>query len=51
MIKIKRCKRKTKRKIENIQKRNTRLNLDYLLPSSGARKRGMLAVDYRIKFV
>jgi hypothetical protein len=27
----------------------TRLNLDYLFPSNGARKRGLLMVDYRIK--
>jgi hypothetical protein len=27
----------------------TRLNLDYLFPGKGARKRGLLTVDYRIK--
>jgi hypothetical protein len=49
MIKIKRCKRKIKRKIENNHKRNTRLNLDYLFPSDGARKRGLLTVYIRVK--
>jgi hypothetical protein len=27
----------------------TRLNLHYLFPGNGARKRGLLTVDYRIK--
>jgi hypothetical protein len=27
----------------------TRLNLDYLFPGNGARKRGLLTVDYCIK--
>jgi hypothetical protein len=31
MVEIKRCKRKIKRKTENIYKHNTRLNLDYFL--------------------
>jgi hypothetical protein len=38
MIKIKRCKRKIKRKTENIHKRNTRLNLDYLFPATAPEK-------------
>jgi hypothetical protein len=37
MVKIKRSKRKIKRKIENIYKRNTTLNLDYLFPGNNAR--------------
>jgi hypothetical protein len=50
MIKIKRCKRKIKRKTENIHKCNTRLNLDYLFPGNSARKRGLLMVKICIKF-
>jgi hypothetical protein len=42
--------KKNQEKIENIHKRNTRLNLDYLFPGNGARKRGLLTVYMRIKF-
>jgi hypothetical protein len=49
MIKIKRWKRKIKRKTENIHKRNTRLNIDYLFPGNSARKRA-LTVKICIKF-
>jgi hypothetical protein len=49
MIKIKRSKRKIKIKTENNNKRNTRLNLDYLFPGNGARKRGLLTVYIRVK--
>jgi hypothetical protein len=45
MIKIKRCKRKSKEKLKNIYERNTRLDLDYLFPGNGARKRGLLTVE------
>jgi hypothetical protein len=38
MIKIKRCKRNIKRKTENIHKRNTRLNFDYLFPAAAPEK-------------
>jgi hypothetical protein len=40
--KFKICKRKIKRKTENIHKRNTTLNLDYLFPGNGARKKGLV---------
>jgi hypothetical protein len=50
MIEVKRCKRKVKRKTEKYsQKSDTRLDLDCLFPGNGARKRGLLMVDYRIK--
>jgi hypothetical protein len=44
MVEIKKSKRKIKRKTENIYKGNTRLNLGYLFPGNGARKRGLLMV-------
>jgi hypothetical protein len=43
-------KRKIKRKTENIHKRNTRLNLDYLFPGNSTRKWGLLIVKICIKF-
>jgi hypothetical protein len=46
MIKVKRCKRKSK---EKLKKSDTRLDLDCLFPGNGARKRGLLTVDYHIK--
>jgi hypothetical protein len=50
MIKIKRCKGKSKEKLKNIHKRSdTRSDLDCLFPGNGARKRGLLTVYYRIK--
>jgi hypothetical protein len=49
MIKIKRCKRKIKRKIEKYSLMQTRLNLDYLFPGNGAGKRGLLTVNSCIK--
>jgi hypothetical protein len=50
MIKGKRCKRKIKRKTEKFSQRSdTRLDLDCLFPGNGARKKGLLTVDYRIK--
>jgi hypothetical protein len=42
--------KKIKRKSEKYsQKSDTRLDLDCLFPGNGARKRGLLTVDYRIK--
>jgi hypothetical protein len=50
MSKVKRYKRKSKEKLKNIhKKRDTRLDLDYLFPNNGTRKRGLLMVDCRIK--
>jgi hypothetical protein len=50
MIKVRRCKRKSKEKLKNIHKKgNTRSILDYLFPGNGARKRGLLTVYIRIK--
>jgi hypothetical protein len=50
MIRIKRCEIKIKRKTEKyLQKCDTRLDLDCLFPGNGARKRGLLTVDCRIK--
>jgi hypothetical protein len=49
MIKVKRYKRRIKRKTENIQKNDTRLDLDCLFPGNGARERGLLTVYIRIK--
>jgi hypothetical protein len=50
MIKVKRCKIKSKEKLKNIHKRSdTRLDLDCMFLGNGARKRGLLTVDYRIK--
>jgi hypothetical protein len=50
MIKVKRCKRKSKGKLKNIHKKSdTRSDLDCLFPGNDARKRGLLTVDYRIK--
>jgi hypothetical protein len=50
MIKGKRCKREIKRKTEKYsQKNDTRLDLDCLFASNGARKRGLLTVDCHIK--
>jgi hypothetical protein len=46
MIKVKRCKRKSKGKLK---KSDTRLDLDCLFPNNGARKNDLLMVDYRIK--
>jgi hypothetical protein len=46
MIKLKRCKRKSK---EKLKISDTRLDLDCLFPGNGAKKRGLLMVDYRIK--
>jgi hypothetical protein len=40
---------KNQEKTENIHKHNTRLNLDYLFPGNGARKRGLLTVNSCIK--
>jgi hypothetical protein len=40
----KKIKRKTEKKISN-----TRLDIDCLFPGNGARKRGLLTVDYHIK--
>jgi hypothetical protein len=45
MIKLKRCKRKSKEKLKS----DTRLDLDCLFPGNGARKRGLLTVDHHIK--
>jgi hypothetical protein len=42
--------KKIKRKTEKYSKKSdTRLDLDCLFPSNGARKRGLLTVDYHIK--
>jgi hypothetical protein len=42
--------KKIKRKTEKYsQKGDTRSDLDCLFPGNGARKRGLLTVDYRIK--
>jgi hypothetical protein len=50
MIKVKRCKIKSKEKLKNIHKKSdTRLDLDCLFPGNGARKRGLLTVYIRIK--
>jgi hypothetical protein len=50
MIKVKRCKRKSKRKTKIYsQKSDTRLDLDCLFPGNRARKRGLLTVDCHIK--
>jgi hypothetical protein len=49
MINLKRCKEKSKEKLKNIHKSDTRLDLDCLFPGSSARKRGLLTVDCRIK--
>jgi hypothetical protein len=50
MIKIKICKRKSKEKLKNFHnKGDTISDLDCLFPGNGARKRGLLTVDYRIK--
>jgi hypothetical protein len=49
MTKLKRCKRKSKEKLKNIQKSDTRLDLDCLFPGNSARKRGLLTVYIRIK--
>jgi hypothetical protein len=46
MIKLKTCKRKSKEKLKISY---TTLDLDCLFPGNGARKRGLLTVDYRIK--
>jgi hypothetical protein len=46
MIKVKRCKRKSKETLKNIPKKSdTRSDLDCLFPGNGARKRGLLTVD------
>jgi hypothetical protein len=37
------------KKIKKLKNSNTRLDLDCLFPGNGARKRGLLTVDYRIK--
>jgi hypothetical protein len=42
-------KKKARDKTENMYKRHTRLHLDYLFPSNGARKRGLLIVYMCIK--
>jgi hypothetical protein len=49
MIKVKRCKRKSKEKLKNIQKSDTRSNLHCLFPGNGTRKGGLLTVYIRIK--
>jgi hypothetical protein len=50
MIKLKRCKRKSKEKLKKYsQKSDTRLDLDCLFPGNGARKRVLLTVYIRIK--
>jgi hypothetical protein len=50
MIKVKRCKRKSKEKLKNIHKKSDiRSDLDCLFPGNGARKRGLLTVYNRIK--
>jgi hypothetical protein len=50
MIKVKRCKRKSKEKQKKYsQKSDTRLDLDCLFPGNSARKRGLLMVYIRIK--
>jgi hypothetical protein len=49
VIKVKRCKRKSKEKLNNIQKNDTRLDLDCLFPGNGNRKMGLLTVYIRIK--
>jgi hypothetical protein len=50
MIKVKRCKRKSKEKLKNIHKKSdTRSDLDCLFPGNGTRKRGLLTVYIRIK--
>jgi hypothetical protein len=41
--------KKNQEKNENIHKRNTRLNLYYLFPGNGSRKRGLLMVNSCIK--
>jgi hypothetical protein len=46
MIKVKRCKIKSK---EKMKISDTKLDLDCLFPGNGARKRGLLTVDYHIK--
>jgi hypothetical protein len=48
MIKIKRCKKNQKKNWKYWQTQ-TRLNLDYLFPGNGAKKRGLLTVDYCMK--
>jgi hypothetical protein len=50
MIKIKRSKKNQEKKLKYSQMQ-TRLNLDYLFPGNGARKRGLLMVDCCIMFV
>jgi hypothetical protein len=45
MIKLKRCKRKSKEKLKIFTKSDTILDLDCLFPDNGARKRGLLTVD------
>jgi hypothetical protein len=50
MIKVKRCKRKSKEKLKNIHKKSdTRSDLDCLFLGNDTRKRGLLTVDYPIK--
>jgi hypothetical protein len=46
MIKLKRCKRKSK---EKLKKSKTRLDLDCMFPDNSARKRGLLTVNSCIK--
>jgi hypothetical protein len=41
--------KKNQKKNWKYSQTQTRLNLDYLFPGNGARKRGLLRVDYRIK--
>jgi hypothetical protein len=49
MIKVKRCKRKSKEKLKILTKNDTRSDLDCLFPGNSTKKRGLLTVDYRIK--
>jgi hypothetical protein len=43
------AKEKSKQKQKYSQKSNTRLDLDFLFPGNGTRKRGLLAVYIHIK--
>jgi hypothetical protein len=50
MIKVKRCKRKSKEKLKIFTKKSdTRSDLTCLFAGSGARKRGLLTIYIRIK--
>jgi hypothetical protein len=49
MIKVKRCKRKIKKTEKIFTKSDTILDLNCLFSGNGARKRGLLTVDCRIK--